>query len=141
MTTNIRLAIPRDHAVCAQIFLRSRIAGFHWILSSRFDLGDFEPSILDEELWVAEREGRIVGFASIFLEEDFLHNLFVDPDVQRAGVGSLLLEKFIQRTKRPSLLKCLSANHAALAFYQKHGWEKMERGEEEFGQYWLLIKR
>jgi GNAT superfamily N-acetyltransferase len=139
--TTIRLVTPSDHAACAELFLRSRVRGFYWLPPSTFRLEDYESLIVDEEVWVAEKNGKIVGFCSLFLEENFLHNLFVDPSEQRTGVGSLLLEKFLERVQRPALLKCLEANQRALAFYQKHGWERLERGEEEFGAYWALVKR
>ena len=141
MSTTLRLATEKDHPACAEIFLRSRISGFYWLSPERFRLEDFEASIVEEEVWVAERGGRIIGFASIYLEANFLHNLFIDPSAQRTGAGSLLLERFLERVTRPALLKCLEANQSALTFYQKHGWEKAERGEEDFGPYWALIKR
>jgi GNAT superfamily N-acetyltransferase len=137
----IRLATQQDYSICAAIFLRSRVSGFVWLPPSRFKLEDFELSIVDEEVWVVEREGQVVGFASIFLEANFLHNLFVEPNAQRAGVGALLLEKFLAQVKRPALLNCLAANQKALQFYQKRGWEKHELEEEDFGPYWTMIKR
>jgi GNAT superfamily N-acetyltransferase len=137
----IRLATHQDYPACATIFLRSRVSGFVWLPPSRFKLEDFEPSIIDEEVWVAERKDQVVGFASIFLEANFLHNLFVEPGSQHAGVGALLLDAFLARVKRPALLNCLTANQRALQFYQKRGWEKHELDEENFGPYWTMIKR
>jgi GNAT superfamily N-acetyltransferase len=50
--------------------------------------------------WVAERDGRIVGFTAATARSDvwFLSMLFVMPDEQRTGVGSALLA----RTMPPS---------------------------------------
>ena len=41
--------------------------------------------------------GTDFGFASVWTNDTFLHNLFVDPQYQRLGVGHLLLEQ-VQKT-------------------------------------------
>ena len=53
MTITLRLATPRDHRACAEVFLRSRRAAFYWLPPERFQVEDYEPSVVDEEVWVA----------------------------------------------------------------------------------------
>ena len=48
-------------------------------------------------IWVAVQNGHRVGFASVWTNDNFLHNLFVDPQYQSTGVGRLLLEQVQKR--------------------------------------------
>ena len=70
--------------------------------------------------------------------DNFLHNLFVDPQWQGKGVGSLLLEQVQRSFKRSGTLKCLSRNENALRFYQHHGWKLEAQGASPDGDYWLM---
>jgi putative acetyltransferase len=72
---------------------------------------------------VFEREGALAGFYSVYA--DALAALFVDPDSQGAGIGSLLLAH--AKTGRNRLdLSVYSANHAARRFYERHGFVALE---------------
>ena len=117
-----RLARETDDQRCAEIFLASRQAAFHWQPGSSFDLEDYYRSVEDEEVWVAEVGGTIVGFASIYRPENHVHNLFVDPHWQHRGVGTTLLEHACTRLPRPARLRCLATNQGARAFYERNGW-------------------
>lgn len=82
-----------------------------------------------------------MGFASVGPQDNFLHNLFVDPQHQRQGVGSLLLEQ-VQRTfTSTGALKCLVRNEQAAAFYQHHGWHIEATGDSPEGEYYLMHYR
>jgi GNAT superfamily N-acetyltransferase len=127
---------------CARIFVDARRSAFTWADPRQFLLEDFEAETEDEEIWVAECDGRVLGFASLWLENggNFLHHLFVDPPEHRRGIGSLLLERSMKRLGRPATLKCLEANTVARAFYVKHGWRVVERGDSALGPYLLYLK-
>jgi GNAT superfamily N-acetyltransferase len=118
----VRLARAGDDLRCAEIFLASRRAAFHWQPAAPFDLEDYRRSVEDEEVWVAEMGGLVVGFASIYHPAGFIQNLFVDPDWQHHGVGTLLLERACAHLSRPARLRCLAANQSARAFYERNGW-------------------
>ena len=118
----VRLARAGDDLRCAEIFLASRRAAFHWQPAAPFNLEDYRRSVEDEEVWVAEMGGLIVGFASIYHPAGFIQNLFVDPDWQHHGVGTLLLERACAHLSRPARLRCLAANQSARAFYERNGW-------------------
>ena len=45
----------------------------------------------DHEIWVAEEDGRVVGFAAI--GDDTLGHIYVHPDYQGRGIGIALLEQ------------------------------------------------
>ena len=76
------------------------------------------------EVWVAEMDGRIVGFAS--LEGNLLGHLYVHPDAQDRGVGTALLE--IVKRERPEgfELWVFQRNIGGRRFYERHGCRLME---------------
>ena len=87
----IRRATPDDAPAISDLFARAR------------DGMTYLPRIPDEvrpllggrfmtraELWVAEEEGRIVGFAGISGNE--VTHLYTDPPSQNRGIGTALLE-------------------------------------------------
>ena len=73
---------------------------------------------------VAERDGRIVCFLSE--EPGWIENLYVAPDCLGTGVGSALLADAKSRNDRLELW-CFLENRRARAFYEKHGFEELER--------------
>lgn len=136
----IRPARAGDLPHCAEIFLAGRRTIFPWIPPERFHLGDFEVSTAGEEVWVAELDGRVVGFASIFIPGSFVHNLFVEPSLQRQGIGRQLLDRALERLPSPVKLKCCTANTPARTFYLKTGWVEDGTGTDDFGPYVVYRK-
>jgi ribosomal protein S18 acetylase RimI-like enzyme len=88
--------------------------------------------VLAEEapVWVAEIEGRVVGFASA--DRARLTSLYVDPVAQGAGVGSELLAE--AERAGASDLQVLAGNGHARAFYEARGWSDVGEGELYRGQ-------
>ena len=78
---------------------------------------------------------RIVGFASVWMPDRFVHHLFVSPDDQSRGVGSLLLSKCEETFGLPLRLKCGVGNTVACAYYQRSGWVEEGRGVGSDGPY------
>ncbi len=75
--------------------------------------------LTQRETWVAEQDGRIVGFAA--LSEGFLEHIYVDPAAQNRGIGSALLEVAKQRRPRGFQLWLFQKNDGARRFYERHG--------------------
>ncbi len=75
--------------------------------------------LTQRETWVAEQDGRIVGFAA--MSEGFLDHLYVDPAAQNRGIGSALLEVAKQRRPRGFRLWLFQKNDGARRFYERHG--------------------
>jgi chorismate mutase/GNAT superfamily N-acetyltransferase len=77
------------------------------------------------EVWVAEREGELVGYA--MLTSAWLEHLFVRPGATGRGVGSLLLD--LVKSLRPDgfSLWVFESNVAAQRFYRRHGLVALER--------------
>jgi ribosomal-protein-alanine acetyltransferase len=88
------------------------------------------PDVVEicRESWVAEAEGKLVGFIvarSIAGETEIL-NLGVEPAFRRSGIGSLLLKQAITHAEgvppTRAFLEVRESNHGAIAFYLRHGF-------------------
>ncbi len=112
-----------DLDALSKLYLDCRIATFDWWQADEFKLGEFEKSTEGETVIVAEMNNEILGFCSIW-EDNFIHNLFVDVNIQNKGIGKALLEyAFNNLIKKPARLKCTVQNNKACAFYEKNGWQ------------------
>jgi [ribosomal protein S18]-alanine N-acetyltransferase len=74
---------------------------------------------------VALAEDRVIGYQIAWLIEDEVHlvNIAVDPDYQKHGVGTLLLNHLIEHARGQSksfiTLEVRASNAAAQAFYRR----------------------
>ncbi len=80
------------------------------------------------ELFVAEVEGKIVGFGSYLGRKQMeLANLMVHPDFRRRGIGQALLEKRLQHLAEKGYpfvtTTILASNQASLGNVKKQGFE------------------
>ena len=66
---------------------------------------------------------------SVYEPASFVHNLYVEPEVQGAGIGKALLARALALTGGKASLECQSRNPQALAFYRHLGWTPGEEGE------------
>ena len=127
----IRRARPEDADAIAETF----IAAFDTLLTFLPNLHthdehrQFITEVVprDHELWVAEDEGRVVGFAAI--GESTLGHIYVRPDFHGRGLGTALLEQ--TKKLRPSgfTLWTFPANVGACRFYERHGLQAIEHGD------------
>ncbi len=127
-----------DRPFLRTLYLAARKAGWQWLDSQHWQLEDFDHSVLGEKVLVAEYQGHIAGFASLLVADSFLHNLFIDPASQNQGVASALLEACYPLCRKKMLLKCLTRNLHALAFYQRRDWLVISSGLSEKGDYFLM---
>lgn len=78
-----------------------------------------------DEIWfVADYEDKVVGFASLLLDQPTISGVFVHPDFMRQGIGTRLLEA-IEKTavdKKYEVLYVVSAL-TAVNFYQARGYQ------------------
>lgn len=78
---------------------------------------------------VAEVEDKVVGFMVYALHKNRLHlvNFAVDPDMQRLGVGSILMEKLISKLsyqrRNQILLEVRETNLEAQLFFKQFGFK------------------
>lgn len=107
---------------------------------NEFQIGDYQKSTADDEVWVAEQNGAIVGFVSTYPANNFLHNLFVHPGSQGQGIGTQLLQVAEANLARPMTLKIAMDNLAACRFYEKYGWYQVSVHEDVREPYILYGK-
>jgi ribosomal protein S18 acetylase RimI-like enzyme len=95
-------------------------------------------------VYVAERDGVVVGFAALLPRPDGdveLDALFVDPEARRLGVGRSLVDHCIQIIREqgsPAL--CVVGNPHAYDFYKACGFEVTGTMETRFGPGLLMRK-
>ena len=138
-TMIIRPATPPDHPSLAELFLAARKQAFPWLPAGSLSLDDFADQTKGEAIHLAEDADRsVLGFISVWEEEDFVHHLFVAPGHQRMGTGRALLLNLASRRAGPFTLKCHAANLAAVSFYRATGWREIGSGSTAEGGYLLM---
>ncbi|MEP7090756.1 MAG: GNAT family N-acetyltransferase [Nocardioidaceae bacterium] len=77
------------------------------------------------ELWLAERDDAVV--ALLLLEHDWVHSLYVAPQLTGHGIGSALLD--LAKSRRPEGLGLwvFETNDPAQRFYARHGFGEVRR--------------
>ena len=81
---------------------------------------------------VAERDGRVVGFAVLI--DDELDGLFVEPSEMRSGIGRALLDDALQVARERGLDRIrVIANPQALGFYEAVGFVHTGETQTRFG--------
>jgi ribosomal protein S18 acetylase RimI-like enzyme len=134
MSFTIRNLAPEDRLACATTFARAWSQAFpHLPRAPDVDAFDFETAT--ENIRVAVDDSGVIGFASLYAPDSFLHHLYVEPDAQRRGVGEALLEDAISRAVNRLSLKCQVSNTHAMAFYTKRGLAKRDHGVDETGAW------
>lgn len=106
-------------------------------------LSDFERFTEEETILVATTEDSVVGFVSVYIEDNFIHHLYVEKSCRGRGIGKALLEAGVAlcNVGKPSL-KCATTNLSAIEFYQRLGWKEVERGfdkEQEWIRFGLKV--
>jgi GNAT superfamily N-acetyltransferase len=120
---NIRRGRPGDARAITNVFLtaRARMTYLPRIRTSR-EVRIWITDVLPHthEIWVAEVDGRVVGFAA--LTDEWLGHLYIAPAAQRRGLGTALLD--VAKQARPDGLKLyvFQANTGARRFYERHGF-------------------
>ncbi|OPA78689.1 GNAT family N-acetyltransferase [Paenibacillus selenitireducens] len=135
---DIRVANELDYPDLRMIYLESRRKTFHWAGKEEMTLEDFDKHTVEEYIILAEEDNQILGFASLYLPDNFIHNLFVHPDFSGKGVGGQLLNASIEKMNKPLRLKCVSENHKAMKFYKNKGWRKVVEEGNPGEKYWVM---
>ena len=124
----VRRAVPSDAGAVAALHLAARRHAMPYLPALRSDdevRAWIRHTLLPKaEVWVAEIAGRPVGYLA--LVDDILDHLYVGPEHQNQGVGSLLMAK--AKALRPGGLRlyAFQRNHHARAFYEARGFAPVE---------------
>jgi ribosomal protein S18 acetylase RimI-like enzyme len=119
--TAVRRAEPADAPAVAETFTAA-FAGLTYLPklhTADEDRAFFGRVVAEHEVWVAEQDGRIVGFAA--LSDDVLEHIYVRPDLQGRGIGGALLDVAKQRRPNGFGLWVFQQNAGARRFYERHG--------------------
>jgi ribosomal protein S18 acetylase RimI-like enzyme len=119
---NVRAAQPSDADAIADVFIDSFesltfLPRLHTHAEHRAFIRDHV--LVEQEVWVAEHEGRILGFAA--LSEDMLSHLYVHTESQGAGAGTALLATAKERRPDGFTFWVFQQNERARAFYERRG--------------------
>ncbi|MGG4605945.1 GNAT family N-acetyltransferase [Paenalcaligenes sp. Me131] len=145
-TLYLRAAHASDLALLGQIKLRASLAwGEHTEQLRQLPDIDHVPPDLLPQLIVAERQKRLVGFASVeprlALSQAQLDDLFVEPDCWHQGIGTALLRAAEERASRLGATELqLVSNPKAHQFYIKQGYQFRTNIRTDFGTAPVLYK-
>lgn len=127
-----------DRVRLQQIYFEVRNSNFTWLPKESFHKSSFNQDTEGEYILVAKVGKEIVGFVSVWSQDNFLHHLYISNNFQRKGIGTLLLNKIIEKASSDLSLKCLKQNKLGIHFYLKSGWEAISKGISKDGEYILF---
>ena len=127
-----------DRERLQQIYFEVRNTTFTWLTNDSIDITSFNKDTEGEYILVVRAGKKIVGFASVWLQDNFLHHLYISNQYQRKGIGTMLLNKVIENADFDLTLKCLKQNDLGINFYLKSGWEAVSEGISNEGEYILF---
>ncbi len=119
---DVRRGMPADAGAIADAFIPSfeSLTFLPRLHSHEEHRAHIRDTVLGEqEVWVAELDGRISGFAA--LAGDMLTNLYVHPGRQGRGAGGVLLAKAKERRPDGFTFWVFQQNVHARRFYERHG--------------------
>jgi GNAT superfamily N-acetyltransferase len=144
---SIRPAIPSEREALEALQLRASLnnEGDREALLRHPDAIDLPvEQIAAGGVFVFERDGTLLGFSAILPREDGdteLDGLFVEPDIQRQGVGKKLIEHCaaVARAAGSTALHVVGNLHAK-QFYLSCGFEVLGPFDTRFGKGLLMRK-
>jgi len=119
----IRPAATEDGAAIAALFRRSfgELEFLPMLHTPDEDQMFFRAVVEEQEVWVWDENGRILGFAA--LGADMLNHLYVEPAEQARGIGSALLAHAKFRRDHGFRLWTFQQNTNARRFYETRGFD------------------
>lgn len=143
MTPTIRIA---DEADIPSIFaVRTSVRENHISLERLAEMGITRHTIAEALraepcIWVAEVDAAVVGFSMADKAEACVFALFMHPDWEGQGIGSLLMapaESYLFET-HPLIWLGTDSSTRAAGFYEKRGWIRthvMPSGDTRFEKH------
>jgi putative acetyltransferase len=94
----------------------------------------YAEAIERHDFFVAEEDGRVVGFGELGREAAAIQGLYVSPEVKGRGVGRRLLSALEERARSYGLKSLrLTSSLNAVAFYERAGFKAVEELTEAIG--------
>ena len=134
----LRLAKPDERKALEALQRRSSLAlnEYREQLEAEPDAVELPVGQIERgEVFVAELEDRIAGFAVILMDDDIaeLDGLFVEPELWRQGIGAALINLAVHKARRQGLSMTVIANPSARIFYEKCGFKVEGEAQTRFG--------
>jgi len=128
MRFSLRRAAPEDAPALTDIHVRARRECMSYLPENHTpqEILEWVREVLltNEEVWVAEREGRVVGFLA--LSDDVLYHLYVYPELHGQGAGSELFARVQELRPDGFRLWVFQRNTQAREFYEHRGMRVIE---------------
>ena len=136
----VRRAAAGDLPAAAALYERVARATLSWLPPETQSVASFLAAAADEDVFVAEADGTVVGVASLYAPEDFLHFLFVEAPWQGRGVGAALLAAVAAAARGPLSLKVQCRNEGARRFYAREGFAEADDGGDGADRWIRLVR-
>ena len=112
-----------------------------WGWDEKWQNSDFRDHYDPQNIMVAVVQGQVVGYMHIEVRDEILHirMMCVHPDYQRQGIGSGLLEAFLQKCtkKRQEVtLNVFLINTDARKLYEKYDFKVYGEKETSYLMRW-----
>lgn len=126
----IRRASAKDAFQAADVWLEARRFAYPAIpacihTEAAVRLWVQEEVIPCSEVWVAERDARVVAIMA--LADGWIDQLYVSPEEQGLGIGFRLVQLAKERSPRGLQLWTFESNHQARRFYERQGFAAVQR--------------
>lgn len=131
----IRKAKPADNEAVGRVHLRA----IEEICASHYTLEEIEAwarprkpnhyveSISNNDFYVAEENGDVVGFGTLNQERGEIEAVYVLPEVMRRGIGLKILRKLEERAHELGIKSLrLDSSLNAAPFYKSAGYKPQE---------------
>lgn len=119
----LRAGRKSDAAALAAIHLESRAVAMPWlpVLHTLDEVTGYMGEIMlaQQQVWVAEADGRPVGFAAV--GDGMLNHIYVAPGWQGLGVGGALMDATLAGRDQLALW-VFQRNERARRFYERRGF-------------------
>ena len=131
MNIEIRRARANEAGILSDLSMRAKRSNGYddaFMEACRAELTVTASRMEEGEYWVAEAQS-VCGCVCLKEAENGygdVHAFFIDPDYQRQGIGRLLWQKVVERTRAQGMSALrLDADPAALPFYRSMGFIKV----------------
>jgi GNAT superfamily N-acetyltransferase len=123
----IRRGVPEDGRPVGDVFIaaRSQMTYLPRVHTNEETREFFARVVVgQQETWIADVEGGVAGFGA--LTGAMLEHLYVHPDHQGRGIGTLLLDQAKRQRPKGFRLWLFQQNEGARRFYERHGFRLVE---------------
>lgn len=140
----LRPYAPADWVAVCRIHDAARVQE---LAAGGVDLRAFRPmtevaemdEFFDSEVTIACLDDTVVGFVA--WNDSYITWLYVEPGVQRRGIGWLLLQHALQQIGPEAWTNAIAGNEPALALYRRAGLEVVETWPSDCDGYACEVMR